>query len=252
MALYDLAGKRLGVPVAQLLGGVYRERIPLSVSIANPDFGEDLDWARARIDEGVRLLKVKTGFLSHAEDLQRMERLKAILPADAELRIDYNQGLEPWDALRKLRDMEAFRPGFIEQPVERDQRAWMGEFARALDTPILADESCFNPEEAIELVRDRYADCVSIKLMKAGGVMRARETAAIYGAAGIHATAARCSRVGSQSQPASISSAQRRTSRLVPSSILRITCWGSIFWNTRSTLPAAARICPPDPGWAWR
>ena len=185
MALYDLAGKRLGVPVAQLLGGVYRERIPLSVSIANPDFGEDLDWARARIDEGVRLLKVKTGFLSHAEDLQRMERLKAILPADAELRIDYNQGLEPWDALRKLRDMEAFRPGFIEQPVERDQRAWMGEFARALDTPILADESCFNPEEAIELVRDRYADCVSIKLMKAGGVMRARETAAIYGAAGI-------------------------------------------------------------------
>ncbi|MFN0301201.1 MAG: enolase C-terminal domain-like protein [Burkholderiales bacterium] len=185
MALYDLAGKRLGVPVAQLLGGVYRERIPLSVSIANPDFEEDLDWARARIDEGVRLFKVKTGFLSHADDLRRMERLKAIMPADAELRIDYNQGLEPWDALRKLRDMEAFRPGFIEQPVARDQRAWMGEFARALDTPILADESCFNPEEAIELVRDRYADCVSVKLMKAGGMIRAREIAAICGAAGI-------------------------------------------------------------------
>lgn len=185
MALYDLSGKRLGVPVAELLGGVYRNRIPLSVSIANPDFDEDLDWARARIAEGVRLFKVKTGFLTHAEDLRRMERLKAIMPVDAELRIDYNQGLEPWDALRKLRDMEAFRPGFIEQPVPRDQRAWMGEFARALDTPILADESCFSPEEAIELVRDRYADCVSIKLMKAGGMTRAREVAAICGAAGI-------------------------------------------------------------------
>ena len=38
MALLDIAGKRLGVPVAQLLGGVYRHEVPLSVSIANPDF----------------------------------------------------------------------------------------------------------------------------------------------------------------------------------------------------------------------
>jgi muconate cycloisomerase len=185
MALLDLAGKRLGVRVAELFGGVYRDAIPLSVSIANPDFAEDLDWARARAAEGVRLFKVKTGFLSHAEDLARMEKLRAALPADARLRIDYNQGLDPWDALRKLRDMEAFRPDFIEQPVPRDQRAWMGEYARALDTPILADESCFNPEEAVELVRDRYADCVSIKLMKAGGLTRARDVAAICGAAGI-------------------------------------------------------------------
>ncbi len=185
MALFDLAGKRHGVSVAELLGGVFRDRIPLSVSVANPDFDEDLDWVRARVAEGVRLYKVKTGFLSHAEDLQRLSRLREVLPGDAEIRIDYNQGLEPWDALRKLREMEQFKPGFIEQPVPRDQRKWMAEFARALDTPILADESCFNPEEAVELVRDRYADCVSIKLMKAGGIVRARDIAAICGAAGV-------------------------------------------------------------------
>ncbi|MBL8587050.1 MAG: cycloisomerase, partial [Methylobacteriaceae bacterium] len=147
----------------------------------------DLDFVRARLSEGVRLFKVKTGFLSHAEDMMRMERLAAMMPADAELRIDYNQGLEAWDALRKLRDMERFRPGFIEQPVARERRDAMAMLAAALDAPILADESVFTPAEAVEMVRHRFADAVSIKLMKCGGVRRAREIAAIAGAAGVPA-----------------------------------------------------------------
>ena len=187
MALDDIRGKALGVSVAQLHGGVVRRDIPLSVSVANPDFEEDLDFVRARLSEGVRLYKVKTGFLSHAEDMARMERLADIMPADAELRIDYNQGLEAWDALRKLRDMERFRPGFIEQPVPRERRDAMAMLAAALDTPILADESCFTPAEAVEMVRHRFADAVSIKLMKCGGVRRGKEIAAIAGAAGIPA-----------------------------------------------------------------
>lgn len=187
MALDDIRGKALGVSVAELHGGIVRRDIPLSVSVANPDFDEDLDFVRARLAEGVRLYKVKTGFLSHAEDMTRMERLADIMPADAELRIDYNQGLEAWDALRKLRDMERFRPGFIEQPVPRERRDAMAMLAAALDAPILADESCFTPAEAVEMVRHRFADAVSIKLMKCGGLRRGKEIAAIAGAAGIPA-----------------------------------------------------------------
>jgi muconate cycloisomerase len=185
MAVLDLIGQASGLRVAELLGGVYRESIPLSVSIANPDFDEDLEFARLQLARGVRLFKVKTGFASHREDLQRLERLKAVLPADAELRVDYNQGLDPWDALPKLRDIEAFAPGFIEQPVPRDRRDAMAEIARALDTPLLADESVFTPAEAIELARARFADCVSIKLMKCGGMRPAQAIASIAQAAGI-------------------------------------------------------------------
>lgn len=187
MALHDLAGQRLGCPVAELLGGVVRSSIPLSVSIADPDFQTDLDFARARLAEGVRLFKVKTGFLTHAEDLKRLETIRGLLPADAELRIDYNQGLDPFGALGKLRDVEAFRPTFIEQPMPRTQRRAMGELQRALGTPILADESVFSPDEAIDLTRERYASAVSIKLMKAGSFARARAIADITGAAGIPA-----------------------------------------------------------------
>ena len=185
MALHDLAGQQAGMPVAELLGGVVRDSIPLSVSIANPDFDADLDFARARLAEGVRLFKVKTGFSTHAEDMSRLERLAAILPADASLRIDYNQGLAAMDAIRTLRDVEAFRPAFIEQPVARDRRDAMAEITRAIDTPILADESVFSPEEAVDCARARYADAISIKLMKAGAFAKGKAIAAIASAAGM-------------------------------------------------------------------
>jgi len=185
MALLDIAGRHRGIPVAELLGGFYRTHVPLSASIANPDFDEDLDFARERVGEGVNIFKVKTGFAGHAEDLRRLERLRKELPDTVDLRVDYNQGLEPWDAIRLLRDVEAFRPTFIEQPVRREQRAAMAAITRALDTPIMADESVFSPAEAIDMVRLALADLVSIKIMKSGGIFRAREVAEIAEAAGI-------------------------------------------------------------------
>ena len=186
MALLDIAGKRLGAPVSTLLGGRYRERVPLSVSIANPDFEADLDFAREVVARhGVNIFKVKTGFTSHAEDMRRMTRLREVLPAAADIRIDYNQGLDPWDAIRQVREMERFAPTFIEQPVKRHQRAAMAAITRAIDTPIMADESVFDPAEAVELARDRFADLVSIKIMKCGGIGPAREIASIAEAAGI-------------------------------------------------------------------
>ncbi|MBI3516546.1 MAG: cycloisomerase, partial [Proteobacteria bacterium] len=140
-ALLDIVGKRLNVPVTQLFGGTCRTQVPLSVSIANPDFDEDVAFARRCAADGIRIFKVKTGFLSHREDMKRLERLRAELPADTDLRVDYNQGLEPWDAIRQLREIETFRPTFIEQPVRRHERAALAAITAAIDTPIMADES---------------------------------------------------------------------------------------------------------------
>ena len=134
MALWDIAGKRADMPVHALLGGKVREAIPLSFSIADPDFAADLDRARVMFAEGHRILKLKTGYVEHAEDIRRMEALRASLPG-LDMRIDYNQGLAPHDALRKLRDAEAFAPTFIEQPVPRGQEAALAMLARAVDAP---------------------------------------------------------------------------------------------------------------------
>jgi muconate cycloisomerase len=185
MALFDIVGQASGLPVAELLGGRCRDDIPLSFSVADPDFDRDLDTVKRLYGEGLRLFKMKTGFAGHAMDLKRMERFRKEIPADAELRIDYNQGMNAYDAIRQLRDVEAFKPTFIEQPVPGHQRAALGEITRALDTPILADESVFTPSDALEVASRRLADLVSIKIMKHGGMMAGRKVSAICEAAGI-------------------------------------------------------------------
>ncbi len=184
MALFDIVGKALGTPVCNLLGGPYRDEIPLSYSLANPDFDADVEMAKRLYGEGLRIFKVKTGAASHAEDLRRLETLRAELSPDVDLRVDYNQGLDVFDALPKLRDVEAFRPTFIEQPVALDQLDAMVEITRAIDTPIMADESVFSPTDALAIARQRAADIIAIKVMK-GGMLNVRRISAIAQAAGI-------------------------------------------------------------------
>ena len=184
-ALLDIVGQARGVPICDLLGGRFRDEIPLSFSIANPNFAEDLDLVRRLYDEGLRLFKVKTGFAGHREDMRRLESLRTELPADVDLRIDYNQGLQPWNALQQVREMERFRPTFIEQPVPGDQVEALAAITRAIDTPIMADEGVFTPVDALRVASLRAADLISVKIMKCGGLLRGKQIAGIAEAAGI-------------------------------------------------------------------
>jgi muconate cycloisomerase len=61
----------------------------------------------------------------------------------------------------------------------------MHDFAAALDTPILADESCFDARDLMEIIRRRAADAISVKLMKTGGLRAAQELMAIADLAGM-------------------------------------------------------------------
>ena len=185
-ALLDLEGRITDQPVHALLGGKCRQEIPLSVSIANPDFDADrLLLARLR-DDGVRLVKLKTGFRDHRFDLMRLEALAAEFPEFA-VRVDYNQGLEPEGALARVRDVAGFRPDFIEQPVRAPQFALMAEIRAAIDVPLLADESVFGPEDMARAIREGICDGVSVKIMKSGGLTRAQEVAAAAEASGLSA-----------------------------------------------------------------
>lgn len=184
-ALLDIAGKRSGLSVSELIGGRCRDSIPLSFSVANPDFDADLETIAALWADGVRLFKMKTGFADHRFDLMRLERLRGLYGDEIDIRIDYNQGMKPYEAVRRVKDLERFNPTFIEQPVPRPNLEAMAEIARALDTPLLADESVFNAREALTGAQMRIADLFSLKIMKSGGIRRAQEVAAIARAAGI-------------------------------------------------------------------
>ncbi len=184
-ALLDITGQIAGLPIAELAGGRHRNEIPMSFSIANPDFDADLDDVARMWTDGVRLFKIKTGFNDHAFDLLRLEKLRAVYGDEIDLRVDYNQGLPAYDAVRRIRDLEAFRPTLVEQPVKMNERAALAEITRAVDVPIMADESVFDPRQALEGTQARIADIFSLKIMKSGGIRRALEVAAIARAAGI-------------------------------------------------------------------
>lgn len=177
-ALLDLQGKISGLPVFALLGGKVRGEIPLSVSIANPDFEQDIALMERLRDDGVGIVKLKTGFKDHAFDIMRCERIRKDFP-EFSLRVDFNQGLDVDGALGRVLDLASFEPDFIEQPVRAHHYDLMAEIRAACPVPLLADESVFGPEDMIRAGRERIADGVSIKVMKSGGMTRAQTTARI-------------------------------------------------------------------------
>ena len=175
-ALLDLEGRVTNKSVADLLGGRKQDKIPLSVSIADPDWSKD-EALLARIrEDGVRLIKLKTGFAGHEYDMKRIEKIASDWP-EFSLRVDYNQGLAPQDALAQVKDVAATQPDFIEQPVPAALFDLMAEIRSQIDVPLLADESVFGPEDAQRAVREKICDGLSIKIMKSGGLTRAQQVA---------------------------------------------------------------------------
>ncbi|MGR3511725.1 MAG: enolase C-terminal domain-like protein [Paracoccaceae bacterium] len=180
-ALLDLTGRVLGVPVYALLGGACHRTegpipLPLSVSLANPDWAADRALLERLQDDGVGIVKLKTGFKDHAFDVMRLEALAQDFP-EFQVRVDYNQGLAVDEAMARVRDVAGFRPDFIEQPVRADQFDLMARLRAAIDVPLLADESVFGPEDMARAIREKICDGVSVKIMKTGGLGRAQEVA---------------------------------------------------------------------------
>lgn len=183
-ALLDIAGRQCGVAVHQLLGGRLRDTIGLSVSLADPSLARDLALLDRLRAEGIGIVKVKTGFAEHRHDLERLEAFRAAGP-ELDIRVDYNQGLEAHAALRRLRDLDRLGLTFIEQPVPGAHREALAAITRALDTPILADESVFSTGDAFAACAGRICDLVSVKIMKCGGPREGLAVASICEAAGI-------------------------------------------------------------------
>ena len=185
-ALLDLEGRISGLPVWALLGGKARATIPLSVSLANPDFDQDLMLLERLRKDGVRIVKLKTGFKDAAFDVMRLERLRNDFP-EFNVRVDFNQGLKPGEAAARVRDVDAFAPDFIEQPVRAHHFDLMAQLRSMTRSPLLADESVFGPEDMARAAKEGVCDGVSVKIMKSGGPTRGQTVARMAAASGLTA-----------------------------------------------------------------
>lgn len=186
-ALFDLMGKALNRPVTDLLGGVCQEAIPLSWSLATSDLEVDVREAEAKIAQGHRIFKVKTGILNPDRDIARLVAIRKAVGDEIDIRIDVNQGWTPEIAIPTIKRIEdaGVNPTFVEQPVVAADFNGMARIAKAVDTPIMADEGLFTLQDALHLIEIGGADIFAIKMAKHGGYLRSKQIAALAEAANI-------------------------------------------------------------------
>jgi len=184
IALWDIAGKATKSPAYQLLGGLCREKISLTWCIGMGAMKDMVREAVDSVEKGFPTIKMKIG-KDPEKDLQNVAAVRDAIGEGYKIRVDANQGYTRDVAVRTLRRMEKYELQLIEQPVNRFDLDGMAEITRALDTPILADESVFSPADAIRVIKNEAADVINIKIMKPGGLNNSRKIATIAEAAGI-------------------------------------------------------------------
>lgn len=184
IALYDLYGKYLNVPVYKMLGASRNKLITdITISVNDPEtMAKD---AITAIKRGYKTLKVKVG-IDHSLDIIRLEEIRKAVGKDIDIRIDANQAWEAKEAVKLLDVMydKDLNIEFCEQPTIAYDLEGLKYVTDNSKIKILADESVFNPRDAIKIMQMRAADMVNIKLMKCGGLYNAQKIASaaeIYG-----------------------------------------------------------------------
>jgi len=184
LALWDLMGKAVDMPVCKLLGGVVDPKMlcTYTLSIDTPE--KMAEQALLRKRQGYKTLVVKIGREPQG-DIERLRRVRDAVGDDVNLRLDANEGYWPDQAIQIIRQMEKYNPEFVEEPVKRWDLDGMAKVAQAVDTPISSDESNTSVDSVMRIIQKRAADIINIKISKNGGLFRSKKIAALAEAAGI-------------------------------------------------------------------
>ncbi len=195
IALWDLAGKALGVPVYQLLGGKVRDRVRLYCDSANHH--PDDPQARPKLKEieamGFTAVKID---IDEAQDPGRWDRVnwtasnaeidrmvkevafvRETLSPRVDLAVDMHGRYDATTAKRVAREMERFRLLWLEEPVPAENVPVMRDIRESTTTPICAGENLFLRHGFRELLEQRAVDIVMPDLQKCGGLLEGRKIA---------------------------------------------------------------------------
>jgi len=182
IALHDILGKTVRKPLFMVMGG-YRTEVLTDITLGIKSPKEMAKDAVKAVKKGFKALKVKVG-VNPEEDVERIRLIREAVGEEIQIRIDANQGWTPKQAIEVLNKIEKFNIQFAEQPVPAEDLKGLVEVKRNSPIPIMADESVHSPEDALQLIKAEAVDLINIKLMKSGGIHKAKKIAAIAEAAG--------------------------------------------------------------------
>jgi mandelate racemase len=187
MAAWDALAKAAKLPLCVLLGGSIG---PVKSYNSN---GLWLKAPAAVAEEAIQLreeggfagLKLRLGRDRAADDLATLDAVRKAVGDDTELMVDFNQGLDLADALRRRHMIDGHGLAWIEEPILYDNLDGHAQLAAELSTPIQIGENFYGPRAMHSALRKKACDLVMPDFMRIGGVTGWIRAAAIAGAAGI-------------------------------------------------------------------
>ena len=162
VAVWDAIAKIAGKPLHRVLADRYNAgRIATKVFCyvgggwyAPGQTVKDLqDEMRRHLDAGYTMVKMKVGGLPLAEDLHRVEAVKAILPGNAELAVDANSKFDRGQALAYAKALGPFQLRWFEEPCDPLDFALLAEIASQYDPPLSTGENLFSTQDVENLIR---------------------------------------------------------------------------------------------------
>ena len=162
VAVWDAIAKIAGKPLHRVLADRYNAgRIATKVFCyvgggwyAPGQTVKDLqDEMRRHLDAGYTMVKMKVGGLPLAEDLHRVEAVKAILPGNAQLAVDANSKFDRGQALAYAKALGPFQLRWFEEPCDPLDFALLAEIASHYDPPLSTGENLFSTQDVENLIR---------------------------------------------------------------------------------------------------
>jgi muconate cycloisomerase len=187
MALWDIKGKALGVPVYDLLGGSLRKSIPVNHSVSYGAVQEMAGQASELVAQGFKTLKVYCGRETPDSDLERIRAIRKAVGETIDLYVEVSQRWSFKTTLKLLPSLEELGILFLEQPISSHLRREMRILRERSPIPIAVDESVFSPEDIALAKQEGIADIVNIYVLKAGGIYNAKKALHVSEAVGLDA-----------------------------------------------------------------
>jgi mandelate racemase len=169
MALWDALARSRDMPLATMLGGAVA---PLAAydSFGIIDLKADEKALRASVDQGFRAIKIKIGGGALAADTTAVSGVRSVIGPDVKLMVDYNQSLDPVEALRRINALASFDLTWVEEPVEAEDVAGHAQVRAKSPVPIQTGENWWFPRDMQKSIAARASDFAMIDVMKIGGI----------------------------------------------------------------------------------
>jgi len=193
VALWDIKGKRAGMPVYELLGGKARDMVPCYAHADGRDPQQVEENVRRYMQEGYRHVRAQMGGYGgggmvsgrfdedvYADAIPRLfEHLRARLGREVKLLHDVHEHLTPAMAVEFARRMEPYRLFFVEDILPPEQIAWFRNIRQVCSTPMAMGELFTSPHEWVPLISERLIDFVRCRVSQIGGITAAKKVATL-------------------------------------------------------------------------